>query len=224
MGGAALPVTTRELRCERCGAVNRVGTYGLDKLPRCGKCQTALPEPLVRRLQRKVQTYWRWIAAVALLAGVVWWNPPFLRDLFAKREQSPAEKAAAEYCAHFPQPATGVQAVYDTDDRVSSLIIKTSAGGGYFVKLMGSISGDVAMTFFIVGGETLRTSVPEGSFVLRYATGDRWCGAVNLFGSETVVKQTEKTFFFDEGRGYTVELIARKGGNLRTKTIDREHF
>lgn len=224
MGEAALPVPTRELRCVRCGAVNRVGAYGLDKLPRCGKCQTALPEPSVRRLQRKVRTHWRWVTVAALLAGAVWWNPIFLKDLFAKREQSPAEKAAEEYCARFPQPATGVQAVYDPDEQVSSLTIKTSAGGGYFVKLVGSISGNVAMTFFIVGGETLRTSVPEGSFVLRYATGDRWCGAVNLFGRETVVKQTEKTFFFDEGRGYTVELIARKGGNLRTRTVDRGQF
>lgn len=171
MGEGALPVPTRELRCVRCGAVNRVGAYGLDKLPRCGKCQTALLEPLVRRLQRKVWTHWRWVAVVALLAGVVWWNPTLLRDLFAKREQSPAEKESAEYCSRFPQPTTGVQVVYDPDDRIAPLTIKTRAGGGYFVKLVESIAGNVAMTFFIVGGETLRARVPEGSFVLKYATG-----------------------------------------------------
>lgn len=224
MGETALPVPTRELRCERCGAVNRVGAYGLDKLPRCGKCQTALPEPLVRHLQRKVRSHWRWVAVVALLAGVLWWNPTFMKDLFAKREQSPAEKAAEEYCARFPQPATGVQAVYDPDDRVAPLTIKTSAGGGYFVKLAESISGKVAMTLFIVGGETLRARVPEGSFVLKYATGERWCGTVNLFGRNTAAQQAEELFIFTEGSGYTVELIARKGGNLRTKAIDRGQF
>lgn len=224
MGGAALPVTTRELRCTRCGAVNRVGAYGLDKLPRCGKCQTALPEPFVRHLQRKMQTHWRWLAIVALAGGTVWWNPTFLKDLFAEREQSPSVKAAAEYCARFPQPVTGVLAVYDPDDRVAPLTIKTSAGGGYFVKLEESISGKVAMTFFITGGETLRVRVPEGSFVLKYAIGDRWCGEANLFGRNTTTKQAEEIFIFGEGSGYTVGLIARKGGNLRTKTIDRSQF
>lgn len=130
----------------------------------------------------------------------------------------------SRYCARFPQPATGVQAVYYADERITPLTIKTRAGGGYFVKLVESISGNVAMTFFIVGGETLRARVPEGSFVLKYATGDQWCGAVNLFGSETVTKQAEELFIFTEGGGYTVELIARKGGNLRTKAIDRGQF
>jgi len=80
------------------------------------------------------------------------------------------------------------------------------------------------MTFFIVGGETLRVRVPEGSFILKYATGDRWCGEVNLFGEDTTTKQADDIFIFVGGRGYSIELITRKGGNLRTKTIDRSRF
>jgi len=80
------------------------------------------------------------------------------------------------------------------------------------------------MTFFILGGDTVRATVPEGSFVLKYATGDRWCGEGMLFGEDTATEQADDIFTFEGRRGYTVELIKRKGGNLRTKTIDRAHF
>lgn len=173
MNGSALPVPIREQRCARCGAVNRVGAYSLDKLPMCGKCQTALPEPMAKRIKRKLLAHWLLLTIVALTGWAVWSKPALLTDLFTDRPQSPAEKAAAEYCAHYPQPVTGVQAAYNPDDRVAPLTIKTSAGGGYFIKLEQSISGNPVMTFFVRGGETLRATVPEGSFVLKYATGDR---------------------------------------------------
>jgi hypothetical protein len=224
MNGTALPVPTQEIRCARCGALNRVGVYSLDKLPRCGKCQEGLPEPFARRVQRHLRAHWRLLAIAAAVGGGIWWQPAFLTKLFAEREQSPAAKAAAEYCARYPQPATGVLAVYDPADPVVPLTIKTSSGGGYFIKLEDSVSGRLAMTFFVRGGETLHARVPEGSFVLKYATGERWCGEVNLFSGDTTTQQAEKTFIFDEEHEYTVELIVRKGGNLRTKTIDRSRF
>jgi hypothetical protein len=224
MSGTTLPVPTQEVRCARCGAVNRVGAYSLNKLPRCGKCQTALPEPFGRRVQRQLLAHWQLLTVAALVGGAIWWQPVFLTELFKEREQSPAAKAIAEYCARFPQPATGILAVDDPDDRIAPLTIKTSPGGGYFVKLEESISGNVVMTFFIVGGETLRVRVPEGSFILKYATGDRWCGEANLFGQDTATKQADDIFIFVKSRGYNIELIARKGGNLRTKTIDRSRF
>lgn len=224
MKGAGLPVATQEVRCARCGAINRVGVYGLDKLPLCGKCRTALPEPGARRIQRQLLAHWRLLAIAVLTGGTIWWQPSFLTELFKDRPQSAVAKAAAEYCARYPQPRTGVLAVYDPADRVAPLTIKTRAGEGYFVKLEDVISRGVAMTFFIFGGDTLRTTVPAGSFVIKYATGDRWCGEGFLFGEDTVTEQADDIFFFAEGRGYTVELIERKGGNLRTKTIDRAHF
>ena len=224
MSEAALPAPTQEIKCPRCGSVNRVRAYSLNKLPRCGKCQAGLPESFVRRAQRQLLAHWRLLTVATLVGGTIWWQPSFLTKPFAEREQSPAAKALVEYCERFPQPATGVLAVHDPSDRIAPLTIKTSPGGGYFVKLEESISGNVAMTFFIVGGETLRVRVPEGSFILKYATGDRWCGEVNLFGEDTTTKQADDIFIFVGGRGYSIELITRKGGNLRTKTIDRSRF
>lgn len=161
---------------------------------------------------------------MTLAGGAIWWQPIFLMELFAERERLPVAKAATEYCARYSQPATGGLTVYDSDDRVAPLTIKTSAGGGYYVKLEKLISGHAAMTFFVRGGETLQARVPEGSFVLKYAMGDRWCGEVNLFGPSTTTKRADQTFIFEEGRGYTVTLIARKDGNLRTTTISRDQF
>ncbi len=224
MNGTALPVGPREVRCARCGAVNRIGVYSLRKLPRCGKCRIALPEPVARRMQRRLLAHWRLLAIAVVVGGAIWWKPSFLTGLFKGGPQSAAAKATSEYCARYPQPTTGVLAVYDSVDRVAPLTIKTRAGGKYFVKLENVVSTEVVMTFFIFGGDTLRATVPEGSFVLKYATGDRWCGEGYLFGEDTVTQQADDIFIFDEGRGYTVELIKRKGGNLRTRTIDRGRF
>lgn len=223
MSGTALPVATRELRCPRCGATNRVGAYGLDKLPRCGKCQAVLPESFGRRAQRQLKAYWRLLMITTMVVGAIWWKPTLLNDLFLDHRKAPAE-TAVDYCANYPQPVTGVQKTYDAADRVAPLTIKTKAGGGYFVKLEESISRQPVMTLFVRGGETLRARVPEGSFVLKYATGDQWCGEINLFGPDTSTNQADKIFIFDEDHSFTVELIARKGGNLRTKAINRRLF
>lgn len=224
MTGVTPPVATREVRCTRCGAINRVGTYSLNKLPRCGKCQTALPEPVARRMQRRLLAHWRLLAVAALVGGAIWWKPPILMELFSGRPQSSAANATAEYCAHYPQPMTGVLAVNDPIDRVAPLTIKTRTGGGYFVKLEDAVSGEMVMTLFIRGGETLRATVPEGSLVLKYAAGDRWCGESILFGADTATNQADEIFIFDDSHAYTVDLIKRRGGNLRTKTIDRDRF
>lgn len=55
--------------------------------------------------------------------------------------------------------------------------------------------------------------------MLKYATGDTWCGEGALFGPTTSTNQADRVFEFSETRGYTVELIARKSGNLRTRAM-----
>jgi hypothetical protein len=59
-----------------------------------------------------------------------------------------------------------------------------------------------------------------------------WCGGVDLFGPDTIFSEAEDVFSFERtftGDGYTtthwtVELILRPGGNLRTKKITRDAF
>jgi len=87
-----------------------------------------------------------------------------------------------------------------------------------------AITSQPVMSFYIHGGQTLQENVPEGSFILKYATGNRWCGDNDLFGPDTTIQQSHQTFEFDESHGYTVELIKQRNGNLPMKTINRQQF
>lgn len=218
-----LPVTTRELRCSNCGSLNRVGTYGIDKLPRCGKCQSGLPESVGKRVLRPLYAF-RYLLIIAVaIGGVAVLKPSFLNDLLSDRSTTKATTVVAA-CADYPQPRSGLYAVYDPSERVGLLTLKTSPGGHYYVKLEDSVTARPVMTFYLRGGETFEQDVPEGSYVLKYATGDIWCGERALFGPATSTNQADRIFKFSETRGYTVELISRKGGNLRTRAIDRSQF
>lgn len=222
--GSTLPVTTRELRCSNCGSLNRIGAYGIDKLPRCGKCQSGLPEPLRKRILRRLYASRHLIIIAVGVGAVAIFRPSILTDFLPDNSTANPTTAATASCAGVSQPWTGLYASYNPLERVSHLTIKTSPGGYYFVKLEDSITARPVMSFFLRGGESFRQDVPEGSFVLKYATGDVWCGERALFGPTTSTHKADEVFEFSETVGYTVELIARKSGNLRTRAIDRSQF
>jgi hypothetical protein len=92
------------------------------------------------------------------------------------------------------------------------------------VKIADAVSGRPSRSFYILGGSTLEIEVPAGLFTLKYATGDRWCGDQELFGTSTEVSQTERTFRFDNDHGYKIDLVRRKNGNLPIKIINRDVF
>ena len=68
------------------------------------------------------------------------------------------------------------------------------------------------------------TKVPAGDFVIKYAAGERWCDDGSFFGRGTIFAETERSFAFSVDRTWTVTLIARRDGNLRTKSLSREAF
>ncbi|MES2600169.1 MAG: hypothetical protein V4602_05085 [Pseudomonadota bacterium] len=218
-----LPVPTRELACSKCGAINRIGAYGVTKLPHCGKCQSALPEALRKRVLRQVYAR-RYLITIAVGLGLLAiLKPSALTDWVP--DGSPTQTAApSAACTGYPQPSSGLYASYDHSARVSPLTIRTSPGGGYFIKLVDAVTAQPVMAFYMRGGEVLEQDVPEGSFVLKYAAGDVWCGQTALFGQATSTNRVDRIFEFTETHGYTVELISRKSGNLRTRAIDRSQF
>lgn len=227
--GAAMKV--REVRCGACGTLNRVPAYSLSRIPRCGKCHANLPEAPFRKALRSAyrRRYWAGAAVLALLAALYAWQPlapaPPSQTTFGKDD-------IVVTCDVQPTPDDGVYQDFLHDERVASFTIKTAAGSDYFVKLEEASVPLTAMTFFVRGNSTLRTKVPLGSYVLKYATGRLWCGDKALFGQETVTRKAEDIFSFERSRttdGYsttaiTVELILQRGGNLRTTPISREEF
>ena len=103
------------------------------------------------------------------------------------------------------------------------LKIRTRASDGNYVVKVEDKSTGVMGTFFIRRGGTLETELPTGSYVLKFAMGDKWYGAEHLFGPSTVYSYiSEKMYFTIEGdtaRGHEIELIPQVGGNLKTPAL-----
>lgn len=217
-----LPVPTRELACSRCGAINRIGAYGVTKLPHCGKCQSGLPESDGKRLLRQVYARRYLITAAIGLALLATLKPSAFSDWIPERQ--PLQTTPSSTCAGYPQPSSGLYAIYDRSAKVSPLTIRTSSGSHYFIKLEDATTARPIMTFYLRGGDTFQHDVPEGSFVMKYATGEVWCGERDLFGSATSTNKADRIFEFTERRGYTVELISRRDGSLKTQSIGRGQF
>jgi hypothetical protein len=102
-----------------------------------------------------------------------------LRGFAPTLTKTPQPQLAQNACASRPQPNPGVYARYDQSLSVAPLTLGTEAGSNYFVKINDVVSGRPILSFFAYGGSTLQVKVPAGSFVLKYAAGENWCGERN---------------------------------------------
>ena len=126
-------------------------------------------------------------------------------------------------------PTNGTIHTYSNKERIAPLSIKT--GGDkvdYFVKLTDWNTDTVVQTIFIRAGHTAETTVPLGSYRLKYAAGENWQGKDELFGDKTIYSKAEKRFDFTQKgnnvSGYSVELILQTGGNLSTVHIPKSEW
>jgi hypothetical protein len=128
-------------------------------------------------------------------------------------------------CAGSAQPSEGIYRWYGPmwGADIAELTIATARGSNYFIKLE-DMSGRPVRAYFMRGGSTRSYPVPLGTFALKYATGQSWCGEDELFGDSTATSKAEDTFTFHDDTHWTVELILQPHGNLGTRSIPRSQF
>jgi hypothetical protein len=222
----------REIRCTSCNAINRIGSYGIDRIPWCGKCRAALPEATSRKAIRRLYQFrhFYWIAAIVGAVSVAIWQAPTkeLTAAFVKWTEP-----VVVNCVAISRPRTGIYRNYDLSSNLAAPFeIRTAVGANYFIKLEDSVTREPIQTFFIRGGQTMQSNVPLGQFVLKYATGKSWCGENDMFGTETQFHKADVVLRFarqdsDGGytmTGHTIELILQVSGNLKTSKISRQAF
>lgn len=116
------------------------------------------------------------------------------------------------------------------DAITAPLEIKTGATSSedYFVKVCRVGNASDYMAFYIRGGESAECEVPLGTYEIKYACGETWYGANDLFGSKTSYAKADETFrFYEEGgyvNGWTIELYLQTNGNLETIQISAFDF
>ena len=220
-----------EIRCTSCNAINRIRHYGIAHVPWCGKCRAALPESTFRKAIRRLYQFRRFygIAVAGMILFAFWQASPKGSTPVSVERKEPV----AASCMAVSRPRTGAYRNYDLSSNLAApLEIRTATGANYFVKLEDSITREPIQTFFIRGGQTMESKVPLGQFVLKYATGNSWCGENDLFGADTQFHKADVVLQFarqnsDDGYttiGHTIELILQANGNLRTSRINREAF
>lgn len=128
-----------------------------------------------------------------------------------------------------PLPENGQLIIAPKEEKIMApFSIKTSGVENHFVKLEDIKTNKTIMAMFIRSGNTVETTVPLGTYKLKYAAGSNWYGEKELFGSDTVCSVANETFTFEvQGNqivGNTVELILQSKGNLHTTDISISAF
>ncbi len=106
----------------------------------------------------------------------------------------------------------------------SVLKINTSRDASYVVKVVDPHDGEVILARYFPAGVSEEIAVPSGTFEIRYTSGTRWYGNVDMFGLKANYAKAQGVFKFSEGSGYELTLYRVPHGNLRTSKMRREDF
>jgi hypothetical protein len=125
-----------------------------------------------------------------------------------------------------PLPQNGQPFTFNSEQRIAPFSIVTrDSTRNFFVKLEDWNTGQPVYGVFIRAGQSVETTVPLGTFRLKYATGIHWYGEGELFGTDTTYHEADRRFNFSQTdekiAGYTVELYLQPHGNLKTVRTDR---
>ena len=126
-------------------------------------------------------------------------------------------------------PANGhVRPPVSASETAPFRILTTGNDTHYFLKLEESGSGRSALTVFVRAGQQVDMRVPFGTYVVKYASGQKWYGYKHLFGPNTAYNKADSTFAFrregNQIKGFSITLYAVEGGNLTTLPIKPNDF
>lgn len=111
--------------------------------------------------------------------------------------------------------------------KFGAISIQTRSGAGnIWVKIVEAYGSqrEVAV-FFIRAGGSYKISLPYGTYRIKMASGEKWYGATDLFGSKTSYSVADDTFpITSRGDSWTVQLIPQVNGNLRERSISAGEF
>ena len=153
------------------------------------------------------------------------YHPVFLRDpnwpvLLAREVDSSLTVASSR---ELPLPPSGEARDYSGEARRAPLAITCSPGFNYLLRLTYSKIDASVMTVVVRGGDTAKVNAPMGTYILKYAMGDKWYGYGALFGPTTRFNRTDAYVTLRENgaqiEGCSVTLDTVLNGKNRTETV-----
>jgi hypothetical protein len=149
-------------------------------------------------------------------------------SLMASVIQTTTQTASPSAGPELPAPSNGEVQTYTAGTPLADFTIRSAPGTNYLVKLADPGNGNVAMTVFVIGGNTVNVKVPLGTYLVKYASGTKWYGYRDLFGPTTSYSKADAPLSFSQNgseiSGYTITLYKVENGNLQTKAITPSEF
>ncbi len=208
--------------CPSCGAKNKIERYRVAQFPVCGRCGATLPEPRRVKTIRFFNKNWAWVVLLGLGGGA------WIADSIPNPNKHRVASAPATPSCTPVAISSGIYRLHTNKKRIAPFRVVAPRGSNYYAKLVDSATKMDVMSLYVIGGRPLEVNVPLGSYRLKYANGNVWCGEVLLFGERTAYGEAQSVFEFSvQGNrisGYTVELIPQTQGNLRTRSIRASEF
>ena len=126
-------------------------------------------------------------------------------------------------------PANGhVRPPVNTSETAPFRILTSGGDTHYYLKLEESGTGRSALTVFVRSGHQVDMRVPFGTYVVKYASGQKWYGYQHLFGPNTAYNKADSTFAFrregNQIKGFSITLYVVEGGNLTYIAHHPERF
>jgi hypothetical protein len=98
----------------------------------------------------------------------------------------------------------------------------------HFIKIVDSSTNNEVLKAFLRGGHTIEFDVPLGTYIIKYAVGDKWYGERFLFGPYTAFGKADKVLEFKQVgyqvSGYSLKLYLQPYGNLHTSALTAFEF
>jgi hypothetical protein len=128
----------------------------------------------------------------------------------------------------YPLPDNGETHQYGSEKQVARFVVSAGSDSHYWIKLVDASTGTPAIALFVRAGSKAEIRVPLGTYVIKYACGQKWYGTTHLFGPDTTYsKAPNPVSFYVEGNrvhGYSITLYKVPNGNLRTESISASEF
>ena len=150
----------------------------------------------------------KYVEAYELLTGC--------KETYSGADLSAVNKALSSLNKAIAEPANGK--VFATAARGSANVLKFTAGDKpVFVKVVNVDNPKSVVSFYVRAKKTVSVHVKNGTYEVRYATGDKWFGQKDLFGSSTRCRVLDSRYKFTaNSRSYTQWTLKMQVSNGNT--------
>jgi hypothetical protein len=127
-----------------------------------------------------------------------------------------------------PLPPNGSLRRETRDEAIARFKISSSGSSHHLVKMEDAYTSRSVLTVFVRAGQDVEIRVPLGTYVVKYAAGEKWYGYQDRFGPNTAYSKADQNLEFarrgNQITGYSITLYAVSGGNLSTTGIAAGHL